>query len=459
LQTRKIFREIEASYHADDCSCDDCGDLDINAIDLESYNKVIDQIANDLQSGKLQPSDLSEDLIKQIYADLSTGTTETYGKNWTKFDTKEPNSLIQKFKKNLWQFSSAKTLAELEHINSLLLDKNGKLRSEHDFTQEVRKANIKFNKNYLQAEFQTARRGAQMAEMWRGFVKNADLFPNLQYRTVGDDRVRQEHASLNGIIKPINDDFWNKYYPPNGWRCRCSVTQTAATASEQKVEDKTVLPEFQGNVATDAEIFTSKGSFFKLLNLDYKAKTNAEILKLNAPFDLAYKGKNGKKVLVSIFADESDKLKNIETAMVVVDKLNIDVKIRAHLFLDKFKNPELEILGVIGDATNRNGDVKNFISNSFNNKLNPNGQLFDLGKTFIAMDFKEISTLSRNEYKSIVGSLFHKMKNYDTVEFVVIIFNNEALKIYNKDIPKDLSAGYDYVFKQLLPLRNTKGSK
>ena len=389
-----------------------------------------------MQSGKLQPSDLSEDLIKQIYADLSNGATETYGKNWTKFDTKEPNSLIQKFKKNLWQFSSAKTLAELEHINSLLLDKNGKLRSEHDFTQEVRKANIKFNKNYLQAEFQTARRGAQMAEMWRGFVKNADLFPNLQYRTVGDDRVRQEHASLNGIIKPINDDFWNKYYPPNGWRCRCSVTQTAAKASEEKVEDKTVLPEFQGNVATDAEIFTSKGSFFKLLNLDYKAKTNAEIMKLNAPFDLAYKGKNGKKVLVSIFADESDKLKNIETAMVVVDKLNIDVKIRAHIDVESFKNPEYLIEGKIADRkeiTSYTG-TKSAITSA--NEQGCQSIVFDM------VEFKEwkISDFTR----AIKGKVL-SYKNKEWLKEIIVVDGNNATFFS----PKELIENYPKVYKLL----------
>ena len=48
---------------------------------------------------------------------------------------------------------------------------------------------------------------------------------NLQYRTVGDDRVRPEHAALNGVTLPPSDEFWESYYPPNGWRCRCTVVQ------------------------------------------------------------------------------------------------------------------------------------------------------------------------------------------------------------------------------------------
>ena len=48
---------------------------------------------------------------------------------------------------------------------------------------------------------------------------------NLQYRTAGDDRMRPEHTALNGVTLPPSDDFWESYYPPNGWRCRCTVVQ------------------------------------------------------------------------------------------------------------------------------------------------------------------------------------------------------------------------------------------
>ena len=39
------------------------------------------------------------------------------------------------------------------------------------------------------------------------------------YVTVGDDRVRPEHAALDGTTAPKDDPIWNTIYPPNGWAC------------------------------------------------------------------------------------------------------------------------------------------------------------------------------------------------------------------------------------------------
>ena len=44
-----------------------------------------------------------------------------------------------------------------------------------------------------------------------------------EYTTVGDNRVREEHAVLEGVTLPKNDPFWRQFYPPNGWSCRCAV--------------------------------------------------------------------------------------------------------------------------------------------------------------------------------------------------------------------------------------------
>ena len=432
LFLRSFFREMENVYH--DVCCDKTEPVDL---DLSNYTKLIEEISQKLQNGDIRPSDLDKDLIEQIYNDVSQPVKEEFGQRWVDYDYKEPQSLIQKFKKNLWQFSSAKTLAELEYINSLILDKNGRIKPEHQFMQDVRKANILFNRNYLQAEYQTAKRGAQMAHLWNKFLEQKEYYPNLVYRTVGDSRVRPEHAALNGIVKPIDDPFWKTYYPPNGWRCRCTVMNTAEKVSEGTFEDKTVKPEFHGNTALDEEILTSKGTFFKLLSKDHKAKINAELMKYNMPMEIAYHGKHKKKVFVSPFADEKDLIPNVETAMVIVDKLGIDVKIRAHIdsnVVKGHKNPEYEIGGKIADRkeTSSYTSIKSNLENA--RKQGNQSIVYDITK-FQNWNAYEIT-------KNIKGKIMN-FKDKDWLHEIYFVNGNKAISFTKDELMND----FDKVFK------------
>ena len=53
--------------------------------------------------------------------------------------------------------------------------------------------------------------------------KVQDALWGYRYVTAGDDRVRPSHAILDGVTLPKGDKFWNKFYPPNGWNCRCQA--------------------------------------------------------------------------------------------------------------------------------------------------------------------------------------------------------------------------------------------
>lgn len=47
--------------------------------------------------------------------------------------------------------------------------------------------------------------------------------PYFRYSTMRDDRVRPLHRRWHGLVLPVDHPFWQTRYPPNGWRCRCSV--------------------------------------------------------------------------------------------------------------------------------------------------------------------------------------------------------------------------------------------
>lgn len=56
--------------------------------------------------------------------------------------------------------------------------------------------------------------------------------PYWQYIAVMDRRVRPSHAVLHELVYPADHGFWASNYPPNGFRCRCTVR----TLSERQVE-------------------------------------------------------------------------------------------------------------------------------------------------------------------------------------------------------------------------------
>lgn len=49
-----------------------------------------------------------------------------------------------------------------------------------------------------------------------------------EYVTVGDDRVRANHAAMDGTRYPKNHPFWRTAWPPCGWNCRCAVIEIFA---------------------------------------------------------------------------------------------------------------------------------------------------------------------------------------------------------------------------------------
>lgn len=130
----------------------------------------------------------------------------------------------QRLTRSNYIFSGIKTFHELNEAFPSLLDSNGNRKTFEAFLNDVRKIDNTYNSNYLRAEYNFVQSSAEMAAKWERFSEDGDRY-NLQYRTANDGKVRPEHAALNGVTLPPSDPFWEEYYPPNGWNCRCTVVQ------------------------------------------------------------------------------------------------------------------------------------------------------------------------------------------------------------------------------------------
>lgn len=125
--------------------------------------------------------------------------------------------MLESLKQNTFHFSAAKNRIHLEELNNLLV-KDGELRSFSSFMKEAKKLNTLINKVWLQTEYDTAINSATMARQWVDFESRKESMPNLTFDAVNDKRTRPDHALLDGTTRPMDDPFWDIYYPPLGFR-------------------------------------------------------------------------------------------------------------------------------------------------------------------------------------------------------------------------------------------------
>ncbi|MGR3791575.1 phage head morphogenesis protein [Flavobacterium sp. TN-1] len=173
------------------------------------------------EKGTYKPNDSLE---VEAYKELTTITAGVLQKGITH---EVPAELKNYLDKDVFVFSGLKTHAQLSEARSYLKDERGDVRSYEDFERLVTKLNENYNRNYLEAEYLFATSSAQSASNWHQFSDDTKRY-YLQYRTASDDRVRDSHRVLHNVTLPKDDPFWDYYYTPNGWRCRCQVIEVLA---------------------------------------------------------------------------------------------------------------------------------------------------------------------------------------------------------------------------------------
>lgn len=229
-----FHKNLEEQYKP--CGCPLCQSLRVELAKKEDENPLFKKILKTAEKafkklfdkGSYKP----EDLFKtQEYKILIDETTQV-------FNSTISHEVTADLRKHLEYgnlvFSGLKTHAQLTEARQYLKDEKGDIVPFYKFQEKILKLNQAYNKNYLEAEYEFAVQSAQSVESWQTFSDDAERYW-LEYRTAGDERVRADHDALRGVCLPKNDPFWESYYPPLGWRCRCTVVQVLA--SEKQLSD------------------------------------------------------------------------------------------------------------------------------------------------------------------------------------------------------------------------------
>jgi SPP1 gp7 family putative phage head morphogenesis protein len=221
-------------------------------------------------TGVINENTLPVDLNQSTFDRLMAGVIDGFGE--VDFEEDFEVEIFAGYTKNIGAFSAAKTFQQVNDMRSKLVSDDGFLRTFPDFRSQASEIFDEYNDTWLRAEHATAINQAIGGAQWASIQNFKDTLELLQYRTVGDDRVRAEHRVLNGIVKPVDDPFWRENFPPNGWQCRCTASQheegeveETGDLSKERIEAVESIPDlFKMNSGRDKLIFKSSHPYFKV---------------------------------------------------------------------------------------------------------------------------------------------------------------------------------------------------
>ena len=119
----------------------------------------------------------------------------------------------------------------------------------------------------LENIYRTNMQTAYSAGQYQGYIANIDSRPYWMYDAVGDHRTRPAHAAMDGLVYRYDDPFWATFYPPNGYRCRCSVI--ALSERDMQRDGKVLSQSGEHNLVETHKVYNKKGDSYP--TIAYKA--------------------------------------------------------------------------------------------------------------------------------------------------------------------------------------------
>lgn len=369
--------------------------------------------------------------ITQAYAYVFLEALQQgYGVNLADFDYTTPDGvMLNKLKENIYQFSAAKNYTQLQQLSKALLDENEKLRSFTDFKKEAFAITQQHNISWLKAEYDLAINSAQMARKWVEIQAQKNSLPLLQFDATIDTRTSPYCRGFDGVIKPVDDAFWDIYYPPNHYNCRSIVRQLnqgIVTANETIVyPDKPIPKLFQTNLAKTGLLFPDTHPYF----IDLPNSLKEEYIKA-LPYDMQfqsidttlYKGRLRKHRLYKagqdhdIILQEAAQQASEGNTVDIMPTINNDDAWHKIIFYDAYKNksPDLRINGKLFELEgNKKGTYRSIKGSIEAGQLQSPNIIVILNKHFEKSMLEQIISL--------------KFKDYSNIESVTIKFEGRVL--------------------------------
>ena len=369
-----------------------------------------------------------------------------------------PAEMRQSLEQDIFVFSGFKTYHQLKEASELLRDNQGRVKSFNQFYQDVSAIRDKYNRNWLHAEYNFAVSSAQMASHWAEYQQDEEM-TNLQYRTALDDKVRPEHAALEGVTLPMSDPFWDTAFPPNGWNCRCHVipvlkedfplsnSQRAQDAFDDMTQGKASI--FRYNSGKEGVIFPPHHPYYGKRgykhclnphlatslgdNEECDVVRNLDGVDKDKPDKEGYTTieQGGATIKVHKDADPVEVDDNIRTGLDLARfDPTLDVRVREHIREKGVKNPELEVNGVISDA--KRVLSEDGITSGFKTAIKQEAKI-------VIIDFDKNCADRAISYRKVAQKIDWRSQDFDdgTIERAYVIHRKQVIEIRKEDCNKE----------------------
>jgi hypothetical protein len=386
-----------------------------------TWDAAVEQLVNQIWQGNAKATNLNRDLVLKYYSGLNKATQNGWGGGYYTDD------LTRQFRENLLRFSGAKSYNLIRQIEGL---KAGQINREA-YLEQAKKLIDVHNETWQWTEEKFAANSASSARDFQTYQQDADLYPNLKYRTMGDAEVRPEHAANEGVIKPINQ--WTKI-PPLDYGCRCWLEQTFENPNSRDISvfNDTIA----NNPAINGELFTRNNGYFQHIPASERQTINAntDLMKEYMPYNRQIKAGES-TIYINDFADLSDMQPNIDAAKIVADFLKKDIYIRPHIDIAHgHPNPEFGIgrQNILADLKTMEPNSKNFFKGRIKSASKQ-------GCKYVVMNI--------DNYEGNMTDLIPKIKvafewsgkpTNQNIEKLIIIRNGKVTSITQKQIRKDM---------------------
>lgn len=250
-------------------------------------------------------------LFSKIADGLEEATEQGWGNKLGSGSALKDLQLEESLRKNVYYFAAHKTEKELAAFHELYKASANK----YNFVKEAVKLNEMWNYHWYNTEYNVTTRLARAGRDWRRIEETKEYYPMLRFLAVQDANTRAEHAALHNIVRSVDDPFWEKYFPPLSWNCRCRVErmQTGTPTYLIGKQIPEVKEQFQARVTDSKKIWNENHPYFqktpkaaqKVIE-QMVAQKIVEKKTQNAPYN--YKSKEQFKT------ELTDKFKNIDVS-------------------------------------------------------------------------------------------------------------------------------------------------